>query len=95
MPDLTIETHYMCASLDRTAQAHIGKYTQTLYGGALQVHDECTCPAFKYSKDRDCKHLRQARAEQCSWHGAYDESAEQDGVCPRCGGEAIPVRVAV
>ena len=94
MPDLTIETQWMCASLEREVHLNIGDYHQVLYHG-INADDECTCLGYKYSKTRICKHLKQAYEEECSWHGAYDEPAKEDGVCPRCGGEAVAVRVAV
>ena len=94
MPDLTVENHWMCASLDRVVHTDIGGYRQTLYHG-LEMDDECTCLGYKYSKTNICKHLKQAYLEECGWHGAYDEPIKKEGVCPRCGGEAIVVRVAV
>ena len=94
MPDLTIELHEMCESLSRVKTYHISKYEQTLYHGA-QMDDTCTCPAYTYSKSKTCKHLKQAYEQECGWHGAYDEPQETPGICPRCGGPTIVVRVAV
>lgn len=94
MPDMTIEIYPMCASLQEVVVKNVGGYKQTLYNGA-PLDDECTCPAYKYSRDRDCKHLREARMQLCGWHGAYDEPAENEDVCPSCGGPTVYVRVAV
>lgn len=94
MPDLTIELFEMCTSLDREVEYNVGGYKQILYHGS-RAHDHCSCPAYKFSKTRSCKHLKSAYAEECGWHGAYDESQEKSGVCPRCGGPTVTVRVGV
>lgn len=89
MPDLTIEIHAMCAQLEnhyRKIKDYDLEYTGYEGWG-------CSCPGFKYR--HDCKHVKQAREEQCTWHGAYDEPQEQEGVCPRCGGPTVYVKVGV
>ena len=94
MPDLTIEIFEMCASLDRVVEYNINGYTQTIYHGQM-MYDHCTCPAYKFSKSRNCKHLKAAHEQECGWHGAYDEEQNEKGVCPRCGSPTVMVRVGV
>jgi len=94
MPDLTIEYHEMCSSIDREVRYNINGYEQTLYHGQRE-HDHCTCPAYKFSKKHTCKHLKEAYEQECGWHGAYDEEQTEKGVCPRCGGSTITVAVGV
>lgn len=105
MPDLTIEIWDMCASVDGPAATCIGGYEQTgLFDE--RTYPECTCKAYQFGKRTEqfggrlfpkrCKHIKQAEEEACGWHALYsDEHQTQEGVCPRCGGETIKVRVAV
>jgi hypothetical protein len=43
--------------------------------------------------------VQEAEENQCTWHGAYDESQTEkqahDQICPRCGGPTEYVRVGV
>lgn len=105
MPDLTIETRQMCASIAGPASANVGGYHQE------GLFDErtwptCDCPAYKFAKagyttfgmrrvPNPCKHIRQAEKEACGWHEDWSEERQVErGVCPRCGGETVSVRVA-
>lgn len=40
------------------------QYEVTLSGGGDGL-PHCTCPAYKYAKDSDCKHIRKVWAEAC------------------------------
>ena len=94
MPDLSIEIMFMCASNDYTEQKVKGKtstYTVTFSRG--QWH--CDCQGFKFRKT--CSHIKQVKL--CGWHQQAhggDAKKTKDGwQCPKCGGEAIPIRVGV
>ena len=96
MPDLTIEIVPACASFDYPIEFKIGDYTQMLYHG--QGPDTCTCKAYKFSKGptKSCKHLEEAYTKECGWHSVYSSEIQmKEGICPRCGGPTISVRVAV
>lgn len=71
----------------------------------------CTCPAFRYSHDSSCKHLRLVWEHGClfnpQWHDAGPNDHADVGIvrvtptrtegvpCPGCGEPMMPVRVAV
>ncbi len=81
----------MCSDVEYH-QDNVGGYIQSIWRG----NGNCTCPAFKFSKKKTCKHLVIAEQNHCDWHQAYfDERMTQEGICPKCGREAIVVAVAV
>lgn len=91
MTDFTISHYYMCPSLEYH-QDNVGGYSQSIFRG----EGHCSCPAFKFSKKKTCKHLTIAEHNRCTWHEAYsDEKMVQEGICPKCGREAMVVAVAV
>lgn len=47
----------------------------------------CSCPAFKYSKDCTCKHIKSIEHELCQWHEFTSDEPCVDGKCPLCGSE--------
>ena len=92
MPDLTLEVAQTCAAtIPYKSEWSEGGYRQHL-SGIFEV--ECSCPGYKYRKK--CKHSKLVESQRCTWHEMYsDESQEQDGICPACGGPAVPVQVGV
>jgi hypothetical protein len=103
MPDLTIESHWHCASQMHTHQ--VGPYTVS------GMFDErtwptCTCKAYQFATNgrtnfggrmvpNPCKHIQQVEAETCQYHSMVHGMPEQDGVCPLCGGSLEGCLVAV
>jgi hypothetical protein len=105
MPDFSIITREMCASINGPMDTHVGGYRQENMFSERHW-PTCTCPAYKFSKASinfggrwvrpECKHIEQAQREACGWHQLYsEERLEEPGVCPRCGGPTVVVRVAV
>jgi hypothetical protein len=96
MPDLTIEYKQQCESGNRGKVFDIRGYRQVV---AFDERTEatCSCPAFKFSKTfpKNCKHIEQAVKELCDYHEQVDGPPDEKGVCPKCGGPTITVRVAV
>ena len=92
MPDLTIEFYEMCSQLDwHNAQWNVGGYQQSIDPRTGEL--ECTCKGYRFH--HKCKHIREVELIRCSWHGAYDEAQKEKGICPRCGGPTIVVKVGV
>lgn len=97
MPDRTVETVEMCASLHGPKTMSVGAYVQEgLFSERMGA--TCSCPAFKFAKgglfDKTCKHIQEAEKSVCGWHGRFDPPPKVSGTCPRCGGETVTVRVA-
>jgi len=98
-------TKEMCQSIDGPSIAHVGGYEQT--GLFSERHyPRCSCPAYKYAKRTInfggrmvppvCKHILQAQDEVCGWHQQYSPEVQiEKGVCPKCGGPTVVVRVGV
>lgn len=106
MPDFTIETRQMCASIQGPKSASVGGYQQDgLF--SERIWPTCTCPAYRFARNGRtnfggrmvpnlCKHILQAQKEVCGWHEDWsDERQKVNGVCPRCQGETVIVNVAV
>lgn len=83
-------------------------HTVTFSGSEGPAH--CTCESYKYSRDRDCKHIRKVWEQAClynpQWHNGqpdpelrpieYTYDAIVPGsTCPACGGPTVAVRRAV
>lgn len=86
-------------------------YTVSLSGGEGPAF--CTCPAYKFSGQNDCKHISAVWKHAClynpQWKDAgpndlgeagivldsLDEHRTYDEPCPGCGGNMVPVRIAV
>jgi hypothetical protein len=106
-----ITTGEFCASyygLYTVSGSKPGTSYEVTLNGTAGPH--CTCPAFKFSRDHDCKHLafvhKQACLWNCQWHDGNDEvtirPVEFDWYneipgerCPNCDGPVIAVRIAV
>lgn len=80
-------------------------YEVTMNGGEGTAH--CTCPAYKHSRDRDCKHIAYVFKHGCFWNPQWYEGGDRtvrpvachgstiEEECPGCGGPMIAVRIAV
>lgn len=105
MPELSIVYARVCASnhsWEKSVKGSTGTYKVKWgpdYSGRYAYGWSCTCPAFKFSKARTCKHIEAAKSERCGWgHEAYCGSFSEpnpDGSCPKCGGPTEVVKVGV
>lgn len=81
-------------------------YCVDIYGAEQAPH--CTCPAYKFSKDRTCKHIDQVMKRACLWNCQWhDGNKDHDltpkyvnertlhDTCPNCAQPTVPVRIAV
>jgi len=105
MPDLTIEYHYMCTSLESWACQVPSSHGRGYY--LVQYHQfeinspsegwSCECKSFKFRKK--CNHIDQAKAQWCGWHGQFDEGENdidpKNPKCPRCSAKAVSVACGV
>ena len=98
-----IETFLWCPSNEADSRTFVGsngeEYTCT-YGshipGPYQMNWACTCKGFQYRKQ--CKHITMAENLRCGhgWEAAAGSPAQYpDRKCPKCGADAVPVRVAI
>ena len=99
MPDLTIETYAVCESVvgPKTIKVKGSNGKEYTVSGLFvnSMDPSCTCFAYKFSKNRNCKHIDQARDSVCGWQEFLHEPQEKEGVCPRCGGPTTFERYAV
>lgn len=104
MPDFTFVMMEMCKSINGPKSMSINGYEQ--HGLFSERHyPTCSCPAYKFGKrvvdfggwmfPNPCKHIRKAESRVCGWHEQYGEAQEKSGICPRCGGPTVTVKVAV
>jgi hypothetical protein len=95
MPELMAVPMQQCKQLD-SYSSEIRGYQQHWTGPA---YDDwmCTCKGYKYHGN--CKHVKQAMEERCSWHEMYgagqSDEQKQHMICPECGGETMWVSVGV
>ena len=100
MPDLTIESGWMCASNELWSTQVVGSkgslYSVT-FGfcpGGNATHDwSCTCPQNTF-RHRECSHILAVKNQRCGWHqqfhgGNVDPASPQ---CPQCGGPVVAIR---
>ena len=106
MPDLSIEQFRWCKSNTHWEKKVVGSngnvYT-VVYGELAHQIDcthgwTCTCPAYKYGKRTECKHILAAKAEKCDWNweasfGSGDSRKFKK--CPRCKGELSVIKIGV
>lgn len=96
MSDFTYTAMQQCKKL-RTSTMKVGDYLVT---GIFSGNPRCTCPAFKFSKNKpkNCKHIDQAEKESYCWHQMTGEPQTEEQknnmICPVCGGETEWVQVA-
>ena len=112
MPDLTIEHIRTCkqntffttkvtGSNGRVYEVTYCESKGQFYNGRGQYQYEwfCTCPDFNFRKNKNCKHIQEAKTKKCSWNweawmGSHAE-ANPDNTCPECGGETEVIKVGV
>ena len=102
MPDLTIETAMVCASNESWQgqyEGSKGEYYTVEWGrkvrGPVQYGWSCSCPAFKFGRGRECKHIEAAKTERCAWNAEMSVGGTDLDKCPECNGPVSSVRVAV
>lgn len=106
MATFTMEYREQCKSIDGPLTARIGGYEQSgLF--SERVWPSCTCRSYRFGRGgrrnsrgvtvpRRCKHIEQAERSACGWHSACStEAQQQSGVCPKCGGPTVVVKVVV
>ena len=83
MPDLTLESFAICASLvPYHKQWSVGGYIQNVNH---QYELECSCKGYQYRKI--CKHVTELDQTRCTWNQFIEGGEPVDGRCPGCGGE--------
>lgn len=83
MSELSIRTAYTCSQNEAWSASVRGSkgdmYTvrwSYQWKGDVQFAYECTCPAFKFSKEkRHCKHIDQVMGKRCNWNQELDPTA--------------------
>lgn len=101
MPDLTISYHKWCASnvyWERFVVGSKGNYSVKFALLPDGSHGySCSCAAFKFHPEKECKHIKAVKDERCAWNfGACcgDSAPSPAGdVCPRCGGPLNTIKV--
>jgi len=100
MPDLTIESGWMCCSHEQWERQVTGSkgavYTVRfgqVFGQLCEYDFTCDCPHFRIRHKR-CKHIAQARPDWCGWHQQFEagDVDSDDPKCPKCGGEVVAIR---
>ena len=89
MPDLTPINIAYCPTKPVRVQGSRSK-VYIVDKGRTQNYDydwRCTCPAFKYSPHKHCKHIKKVLKDlPCEWNEFYSpEPYNNDGKCPCCG----------
>lgn len=76
MPDLTVVTLWSCMQNEAWSTTVHGSdsavYTVRWayqFSGDVQYKYECTCPAFKFGKGKECKHILKVCGQRCNWTG--------------------------
>ena len=104
MPDLTPQTYYHCGSAE-SFHATIQGSKKAIYKVAwnkfghnnpdVQYDYSCTCPSYKFSGGKHCKHIEMVRVsgKHCNWMqftegGDVVTNEEGETFCPKCGCEA-------
>jgi len=106
-PDLTIEHYRWCQANECWSKIITGSKDQVyrvsfdprMYFETDGWH--CTCKGFRFR--HDCKHVKQAKTEKCSYSegSAWACPEPEDSyigplhLCPKCGGATSIVKVAV
>ena len=103
---LTMHATWTCCSNVNWTKEVRGSRGQTYtvsYGytprGPYQYDWSCTCKGFKFRGT--CRHIEEAKAERCGWNGELEVGAQADRdandnpICPECGGPLTAVNVGV
>lgn len=99
---LVIETFRWCIQ-NESFQTEVKGSKGAVYGVSFDSRHgwNCTCPAFKFSKSKTCKHIDEAAWIKCDhgWEAAagspVDDWVGEECLCPECGGPSTGVRVAL
>lgn len=98
MPDLTIESGWMCCTNEHWETEVVGSkgdvYKVSFGWTPLSGHCfSCTCPQ-SHIKHRQCKHIKAVQSRRCGWHQQFEAGdVDPDNPrCPKCGGEAVAIR---
>lgn len=97
MPDLSIERARWCGSNEYWQTTVAGSHGEE-YSVVWEGHEyTCTCPAFKFRKGKECKHIKQASEHHCryGWEAAAGSPIEMGKRCPKCGEETRVMSYAV
>jgi SWIM zinc finger len=107
MPDLMPVIARVCATVfeyETFVEGSKGDHYHVQYGrlppGARYEYGwTCSCPAFQFRKQAECKHIAQVKSKRCAWGeealcGDFP-TRPKDGKCPRCKGPLKSVSVAV
>lgn len=109
MPDLTIETTFVCATnthWERDVKGSKGDIYTVRWerdfrpNAPTQYRYTCPCRGFKFGKGKECSHIRDHKDERCAWNqemepGAIPAVKDGEPCCPECGGPVEVIRVAV
>lgn len=91
----------ICASLTKHTYEYRGYQQTGLFDP--ENHPQCSCPAYTYGKlvaprngnwyPAGCKHITAIQKNACGWIDGlpYMEAQEEEGICPRCGLDAVDV----
>jgi hypothetical protein len=109
-----IVTGQFCSSYFGTyevvgSKGDIYNVTWNLLSAHCQRKNGTSCPAYHFSKDQSCKHIREVWNRACMWNCQWFKGNEAiyqfpkimiepviiDFHCPNCSGACVAVKVAV
>lgn len=108
MSCLSIEYHRWCKSnehWEKKVSGSNGAIYNVVYGKLAYLKDDCThgwtctCPAYKYGKGTECKHIKAIKHEKCDWNweaiygSSYDNGKYKK--CPKCSGELGSIKIGI
>jgi hypothetical protein len=112
MPDLSIEHKWTCMT-NRDWSVKVAGSKGTTHTVSWNDTDHknrhnwnydysCTCESYKFGKGKDCKHIKEVKAQnlRCGWSQDLDGGKPKKVrrwhfVCPKCGGPLTVDKIAV